>query len=101
MKARKNKINLSDVIDCLEYLSGIDVEFEFNKSNLISYFYAFSICKINDKRREVLEKLLLDLDEENIIYFLKVCSNLNDEFLTSYSLWLVKFLINRRSFILV
>jgi hypothetical protein len=51
---------------------------------------------MNDKRREVLEKLLLDLSEENLIYFLKVCSNLNDDFLTSYSLWLVKFLINKQ-----
>jgi len=43
-----------------------------------------------------LEKLLLDLSEENIIYFLKVCSNLDDEFLNSYSLWLIKYLLNKQ-----
>lgn len=80
----------------MDYLSGNAVDFVYNKENLISYFYAFTICKITEKRREVLEKLLLDLSEENIIYFLKVCANLDDEFLNSYSLWLVRFLLNKQ-----
>jgi len=96
LKAKKNKISLENMIDCLDYLSGADVNFIYNKENIISYFYAFSICKIIEKRREVLEKLLLDLSEENIIYFLKVCANLDDEFLNSYSLWLVRFLFNKK-----
>ncbi len=43
-----------------------------------------------------MEKLLLDLSEENIIYFIKVCANLDDDFLNSYSLWLIKFLFNKQ-----
>lgn len=96
MKAKKNKISLENLIECFEYLNSGQVEFHYNKDNLISYFYAFTICKLNEKRREVLEKLLLDLSEENIVYFLKVCSNLDDDFLNSYSLWLIKYLFNKQ-----
>ncbi len=70
-------------------------DFHFNKDNLISYFYAFSACRMIDKRNEVLEKLLQDLTDENIIYFLKVVSTLDDDYLNSYSFWLIRHLINK------
>jgi len=57
---------------------------------LISYFHAFSICKLLDKRQEVLEKLIKDLCDENVVYFIKVVSTLNDDFLYSYSYWLIR-----------
>jgi hypothetical protein len=95
LKARKNKIMLESIIDCFEYLMDKNFEFHFNKENLISYFYAFSLCKLADKRREVLERLLLDLSDDNIIYFLKVVANLDDNFLSSYSFWLLRYIINK------
>lgn len=38
----------------------------------------------------------MDLSEENIIYFIKVCSNLDDDFLNNYSFWLIKYLVNQK-----
>lgn len=43
-----------------------------------------------DKRKEVLDKLIKDLVDENIVYFIKVISTLNDDFLNSYSFWLIR-----------
>lgn len=43
-----------------------------------------------DKRREVLERLIKDLSDENVVYFIKVVSTLNDDFLSSYSYWLIR-----------
>ena len=70
-------------------------DLHYNKDNIISYFYAFSVCKLFEKRNEVLEKLLHDLTDENIIYFLKVVSTLDDDFLNSYSFWMIRYLINK------
>lgn len=94
LKAKRNKIMLESIIDCFEYIVDRNYEIHYNKENLISYFYAFSLCKLFDKRKEVLERLLLDLSDDNIIYFLKVVSNIEDDFLSSYSFWLLRYLIN-------
>jgi hypothetical protein len=95
LRAKRNKIQLETVLDCLEFLINKNYEFHYNKENLISYFYAFSLCQLSDKRKEVLERLLQDLTDDNIVYFLKVVSTIDDEFLQSYSFWLLRYLINK------
>ena len=95
LKAKKNKIFLETIVNCFEYLLNKNFDFHFNKDNLISYFYAFSLCHLQDKKKEVLERLLLDLTDENLIYFIKVVSTLEDDFLHSYSFWLLRYLINK------
>lgn len=97
MKTRKNKINLDTLLNCFEFIVDKDFEFNFNRENLISYFYSFTVCKMFDKRQEVLDKLLLDLADENIIYFIKAVSTLSDSFLHEYCFWLVRHLINVKS----
>ena len=95
LRVRRNKINLETMLNCFEYFINKNVEFHYDKDNIISYFYAFSVCKIEEKKKEVLDRLLLDLNEENIIYFIKVISYLNDEFLNSYCFWLIRHLVNK------
>lgn len=95
LRVNRNKINLETMLNCFEYFINKNVDFHFDKENLISYFYAFSICHVEDKRKEVLDRLLLDLNEENIIYFVKAVSTLNDEFLNSYCFWLLRHLANK------
>jgi len=95
LNAKKNKIMLENILECFEYIMNKNFEFNYNKDNLISYFYAFSLCKLPEKRKEVLQHLLVDLSDENIVHFLKVVSTLNDEFLDSYSFWLVRYLVNK------
>ena len=94
LRAKRNKVLLETILNCFEFLLDKNFDFHFNKENLISYFYAFSLCQLQDKRREVLEKLLQDLTDDNIVYFLKVVSALDDDFLYSYSFWLLRYLIN-------
>jgi hypothetical protein len=96
LKVKKNKISMDTILECFEYFLDPAKEFHFSKENIISYFYAFSICKLDEKRKEVLDKLLLDLSDENIIYFIKVVSSLNDEFLNTYTFWLLRHLTNIR-----
>ena len=79
---------LESIVNCFEFIIDPKYTFHFTKENIISYFYAFTICKLNQKRNEVLEKLLKDLIDDNIIYFIKVISSLEDQFLFSYSYWL-------------
>jgi hypothetical protein len=95
LKAKKNKISLECLIDCFEYIIDKSFQFHYNKDNIISYFYAFTVCQLMDKRAEVLERLLQDLTDENIIHFIKVVSNLEDEFLNAYTFWLIRYIINR------
>jgi hypothetical protein len=47
-----------------------------------------------DKRSEVLDRLLQDLSDENIVYFIKVVSNLDDNFLNAYTYWLIRYIMN-------
>jgi hypothetical protein len=95
LRAKKNKISLETIINCFEFFLNKKFEFNYNKDNLISYFHAFSLCQLNEKRKEVLDRLLQDLVDENIIYFLKVVNTIDDNFLHSYSFWLIRYLINR------
>lgn len=95
LRAKRNKVMIESILNCFEYLINKNFEFYFNKENLISYFYAFSLCQLHEKRKEVLERLLHDLTDDNIVYFLKVVSTIEDEFLQSYSFWLIRFLINK------
>jgi hypothetical protein len=82
-------------MDCFEYIIDKKFVFNYNKDNIISYFYAFTVCKLFEKRSEVLERLLQDLSDENIIYFIKVVANLEDEFLNAYTFWLIRYIINK------
>jgi hypothetical protein len=95
LRAKRNKILLETILNCFEYLINKNFEFNYNKENLISYFYAFSLCQLTHKRKEVLEKLLHDLIDDNIVYFLKVVSTIEDDFLQAYSFWLIRYLINK------
>jgi hypothetical protein len=88
---------MESIINCLEKINNPkDYNFEYDKDNMISYFYAFTICKFYDKRKEVLDKLLQQLHDDNIIHFIKVVSTLtDDEFLISYCFWLIRYIINK------
>jgi hypothetical protein len=81
-------------VDCFEYIVDKSYKFHYNKDNIISYFHAFTVCQLLDKRSEVLDRLLQDLSDENIIYFIKVVSNLDDNFLNAYTYWLLRYIIN-------
>lgn len=95
LRVKRNKINMETMLNCFEYFLNKNFDFQFDKENLISYFHAFSICKMHDKRKEVLDRLLLELTDDNILYFVKVVSNSNDEFLNSYCFWLLRHLANK------
>jgi hypothetical protein len=95
LRAKRNKVMLESILNCFEYLINKNFEFNYSKENLISYFYAFTLCQLQDKRKEVLERLLHDLTDDNIVYFLKVVSTIEDDFLQSYSFWLIRYLINK------
>lgn len=92
LNSKENSITIDTILDCIEYIINPNYEIIYTKDNMISLFYAFSICKLEKKKNEVLDKIMFDLSDENIILFLQVIPSLKNESLNQYAYSLIKHL---------
>ena len=89
-----NNITLSSLLDCLELINDPTYEIYFTKQNLISYLYAFTICKLTSYKDNILSKLRCDLDNEMILPFTQAISSLKLVDHYSFIYFLLKHIIN-------
>lgn len=94
LKSSKQSITINSLIDCLEYINDNNYEFNFSQDNLISYLFAFNICKIDNKKKEVYDKLLFKITEENFGSVIQSISTLKEESLYGYAFYLIRHIIN-------
>ena len=95
LQSKQNIITIDSLIDCLELINDSSYDILYTKENMISYLFAFTICEMKEKKNEVLNKLLYELGENGITFFIQVISTLNEEKLRMYVYYLVKHIINK------
>ena len=95
LQSKQNVITIDSLIDCLELINDSSYDILYTKENMISYLFAFTICEMKEKKNEVLNKLLYELGENGITFFIQVISTLNEEKLRMYVYYLVKHIINK------
>ena len=94
-QAKPGMISIDHMINCFEYFNDSNFDFCFNKDNLIPYLIAFTICDLKTLRITILDKILYDLDEENIPLIIQTINSLNENKLKEYCFYLIKSIINK------
>ena len=95
LQSKQNIITIDSLIDCLELINDPSYDILYTKDNMISYLFAFTICEMNDKKNDLLNKLLYELGESGITYFIQIISTLNETKLKNYVYYLIKHIINK------
>lgn len=106
-----DNIDIKQVTDCIELLINSEYKIDYTHNNIIQYLKAFTIFDIRERQDEAISQLLIKLNNENIIYFIKYVQslyesslsshykqthsngNLSLDYLLTYTYWLASYLV--------
>eukprot|EP00340_Litonotus_pictus_P006496 CAMPEP_0170522974 /NCGR_PEP_ID=MMETSP0209-20121228/8359_1 /TAXON_ID=665100 ORGANISM="Litonotus pictus, Strain P1" /NCGR_SAMPLE_ID=MMETSP0209 /ASSEMBLY_ACC=CAM_ASM_000301 /LENGTH=546 /DNA_ID=CAMNT_0010810749 /DNA_START=1 /DNA_END=1638 /DNA_ORIENTATION=+ len=69
---------MKHILDCFEYFVDSNFTLNINQINAIPYLNAFTVFNVIDLQKVALEKLFFNLNNENVVLFVKYIDNLNE-----------------------